>query len=219
MVRMDGKPTIAVPGGGPARGLPDDADRGGREAVVPGSAFHPGQGRPLAEIPYVAADVETTGLDAGYGHRICEIALLRFLRGTVVDSFVSLVNPLRPIAPGASCVNGITDAMVADAPTFADLFPKLLAFIGDDALVFHNAPFDLSFLRAESRLAGGSWPRNPVIDTLVLARRLRMFRDHSLSSLCGALGIGTRFHRAEWDAYATGKLLLRLAEPPGQPGR
>lgn len=187
---MDGMPTIDAPGG-----------------------------RPLAEIPYVAADVETTGLDAGYGHRICEIALLRFLRGTVLDSFVSLVNPLRPISPGASLVNGITDAMVADAPAFADLFPEVVAFIGDDALVFHNAPFDLSFLREEARLAGGTWPGNPVIDTLALARRSRMFRDHSLSALCGTLGIGTRFHRAEGDAYATGKLLLRLAGRPAPPGR
>ena len=176
-------------------------------------------GRPLAEIPYIAADVETTGLEPVNGHRICEIALLRFLRGTVIDSLVSLVNPLRPISPGASFVNGITDAMVADAPAFSDIFPELLAFLGDDALVFHNAPFDLSFLKEEALLAGGTWPGNPVIDTLVLARRSRMFRDHSLSALCGALGIGTRFHRAEADAYATGKLLLHLAGPAGpRPG-
>ncbi len=172
-------------------------------------------GQPLADIPYVATDVETTGLDAAGGHRICEIALLRFLRGTVVDSLVSLVNPLRPISPGASFVNGITDDMVAGAPSFADLLPAVVAFIGDDALVFHNAPFDLSFLREEARLAGGAWPGNPVIDTLALARRSRMFRDHSLSSLCGILGIGTRFHRAESDAYATGKLLLHLAGSAG----
>lgn len=182
---MDGKPTIVAPGG-----------------------------RPLADVPYVAADVETTGLDAGNGDRVCEIALLRFLRGTVIDSFVSLVNPLRPISPGAAAVNGITDAMVADAPLFADVFPEILAFVGDDALVFHNAPFDLSFLREEARIAGGTWPENPVIDTLVLARQSRMFRNHSLAALCGALGIGTRFHRAESDAYATGKLLLHLAGPP-----
>ncbi|MGE5188737.1 MAG: PolC-type DNA polymerase III [Gemmatimonadota bacterium] len=186
-----------------------------RKAAVPGSDLLRGQGRPLAETPYVAADVETTGLEPGDGHRICEIALLRFLRGTVVDSFVSLVNPLRPITPGASSVNGITDAMVAGAPPFADLLPQVLAFIGDDALVFHNAPFDLSFLKEEARLAGAAWPANPVIDTLVLARRSGMFRGHSLSALCGALGIGTRFHRAESDAYATGKLLLRLLHARG----
>ena len=166
--------------------------------------------RHIVETPYVAADVETTGLSPAGGHRVCEIALLRFLRGTVIDSLVSLVNPLRPIDPGASAVNGITDAMVARAPTFSDLFPGILEFLGDDPLVFHNAPFDLSFLRAEARLAGGAWPGNPVLDTLPLARRTGRFRSHSLSHLCRELGIGNGFHRAEADAYAAGKLLLHL---------
>ncbi len=166
---------------------------------------------PLAELPFVAADVETTGLDPSDGHRVCEIALLRFLGGTVIDSLVSFVNPLRPISPGASAVNGITDAMVVRAPAFPDLFPRILDFLGGDPLVFHNAPFDLSFLRMEARLAGGAWPGNPVIDTLPLARRTRLFRSHSLPAICGQLGIAAAFHRAEADAYAAGKLLLALA--------
>ena len=166
---------------------------------------------PLAETPYVAIDVETTGLDPAGGHRICEIALLRFHRGTVIDSRVSLVNPLRPISPAASAVNGITDLMVAGAPTFPALFPGILAFLGDDPLVFHNAPFDLAFLRHESRLAGEKWPRNRVLDTLVLARRSRRFRSHTLSAICGELGIGSTFHRAAGDAWAAGKLLLVLS--------
>ncbi len=168
---------------------------------------------PLAEFPYVAADVETTGLSAWDGHRVCEIALLRFLRGTVIDSFVSLVNPLRPVSAGAFAVNGITTAMVAEAPTFAELFPRIVAFVGDDTLVFHNAPFDLSFLRMEARLAGGEWPPNPVVDTLALAHRTGLFRDHSLAALCARLGITAAFHRAESDAYAAGKLLLALPAP------
>ena len=179
-------------------------------------------GTPLVEIPYVAVDVETTGLAPADGHRVCEIALLRFLRGTVVDSLVSFVNPLRPISPGASAVNGITDGMVAAAPTFSDLFPRIVTFLGDDTTVFHNAPFDLSFLRMEARLAGGEWPGNPVIDTLSLARRTRRFRDNSLSAICGRLGIGAAFHRAEADAYAAGKVLLVLAaggRPDPETGR
>ena len=170
-------------------------------------------GAGIAEAPYIAGDVETTGLSPADGHRVCEIALLRFHRGTVVDSLVSLVNPLRPIDPGASAVNGITDRMVARAPTFADLFPRILDFLGEDPLVFHNAPFDLSFLRAEARLAGGAWPGNPVLDTLVLARRTGRFRSHSLPNICRELGIGEAFHRAEADAWAAGKLLLHLTRP------
>jgi len=172
-------------------------------------------GTPFVERPYVAIDVETTGLAPADGHRVCEIALLRFLRGTVVDSLVSFVNPLRPISPGASAVNGITDAMVVRAPTFSDLFPRILDFLGGDPLVFHNAPFDLSFLRMEARASGGEWPGNPVVDTLLLARRTGLFRDHSLSAICNRLGIGTSFHRAEGDAYAAGKLLLALGTGRG----
>jgi len=172
--------------------------------------------RVSAETPYVAGDVETTGLSAADGHRVCEIALLRFHRGTVVDSLVSLVNPLRPIDPGASAVNGITNRMVARAPTFSELFPRILGFLGEDPLVFHNAPFDLSFLRAEARLAGGAWPGNPVLDTLVLARRTGRFRSHSLPNICRELGIGFAFHRAEADAWAAGKLLLHLTDNRGR---
>lgn len=166
--------------------------------------------RPIAESVYIAADVETTGLEPSAGHRICEIALLKFLRGDVIDSLVSLVNPMRPIAPGAQAINGITDLMVAAAPTFSELYPRILEFIENDPLVFHNAPFDLAFLAAEARLAGGEWPPNPVIDTLTLARRSGRFREHSLSSICRQLGIGAAFHRAEADAHAAGRLLLQL---------
>jgi DNA polymerase-3 subunit epsilon len=101
--------------------------------------------------------------------------------------------------------------MVAGAPLFGDLFPRILGFIEGDVLVFHNAPFDLSFLRNEARLAGGEWPGNPVVDTLALARRSGRFRSHSLSSVCRELGIGSSFHRAEADAWAAGRLLLHLA--------
>jgi DNA polymerase-3 subunit epsilon len=164
----------------------------------------------LRDEPYVAADVETTGLDPGSGDRIVEVGLVRFLRGSAIDSLVSLVNPLRPISPGASAVNGITDEMVACAPTFSDLYPRIVEFLGDDPLVFHNAPFDLSFLRAESRFAGAAWPDNPVVDTLRLARDSGRFRSHNLAAVCREFGIVSPFHRAEADAWAAGRLLLHL---------
>jgi DNA polymerase III subunit epsilon len=164
----------------------------------------------LRDVPYVAADVETTGLSPDSGDRICEVGMVRFLRGSALDSFVSFVNPLRPIPSGASAVNGITDAMVAGAPTFSDLYPRIIEFLGDDPLVFHNAPFDLSFLRAESRIAGLDWPGNPVVDTLALARNSGRFRSHNLAAVCREFGITSSFHRAEADAWAAGRLLLHL---------
>ncbi len=59
-------------------------------------------------------DVETTGLSAWFGDRICEIAILRCRGEEILDSFDTLVNPARPISPGAARVNGLTDAELAE---------------------------------------------------------------------------------------------------------
>jgi DNA polymerase III epsilon subunit-like protein len=60
-------------------------------------------------------DTETTGLSAWFGDRICEIAILRCQGEEIIDSFDTLVNPARPISPGAARVNGLTDAELAGA--------------------------------------------------------------------------------------------------------
>ena len=70
----------------------------------------------LGNITFTVLDVETTGLSADSGHRICEIALLRFRGGKVLDSFESLIDPQRSISPGASAVNGLTDFQVNGQP-------------------------------------------------------------------------------------------------------
>ena len=62
----------------------------------------------LDETTFAVFDVETTGLNPTYGHRICEVACLRVRGGVALDCFESLVDPRRPISPGAFSVNGIT---------------------------------------------------------------------------------------------------------------
>jgi len=141
----------------------------------------------IAEIPYIAGDVETTGLSAVDGHRVCEVALLRFLRGTVIDSFVSLVNLC---VPSTRRFRRERDHRRdgRPRPTFADLLPRILDFLEDDPLVFHNAPFDLSFLRSEARLAGArgpgtasstrcTWPAGPAASAPTPAAHLQGTRD------------------------------------------
>ncbi|MEI8191821.1 MAG: 3'-5' exonuclease, partial [candidate division NC10 bacterium] len=78
-------------------------------------------GRSLRATTFAFLDTETTGLAPGRGARVCEIAILAVCNGKVKESFASLVNPGCPIDPGAQRIHGITDAMVADSPCFADL--------------------------------------------------------------------------------------------------
>ena len=68
----------------------------------------------LADTTFTVLDVETTGLNAGSGHQICEIALLRCCSGKELDTFESLIDPQRSISPGASAVNRLTDWDNAD---------------------------------------------------------------------------------------------------------
>jgi DNA polymerase-3 subunit epsilon len=165
---------------------------------------------------FISLDTETTGLSPRLGDRIVEIALLRYEKQRIVDKFVSLVNPERHIPGRVVAIHGIDDDMVRRAPTFRQIFPMILKFVGDGSVpaTAHNASFDLRFLRAEADIAGNAWPDHvPIIDTMILARRSRMFPGScSLPVLASHLGFDGRFHRAEADADIAGRLLIHLAK-------
>jgi DNA polymerase-3 subunit epsilon len=161
----------------------------------------------LSDLPLVFLDVETTGLDPRYGDRVVEIALARFRGDALEAHFDSLVNPQRFISPGASQVNGITDADVEDAPLFAELAVPVLDFLADTVIVAHNAPFDMGFVASELRRARQSVPENFALDTLTLARRYFSFRSNSLGNIAAHLGIDTAgAHRALADVLTTRKV-------------
>lgn len=110
--------------------------------------FH--HGNPLDSVAFAVLDLETTGLSPAYGHRVCEVACLRIQGGRVTGEFESLVDPVRPISPGAFAVNQITPDMLAGAPQFREVAPSLLAVTENAVLVAHNAGFDLGFLVHEN---------------------------------------------------------------------
>lgn len=70
----------------------------------------------LGDTTFAVFDVETTGLSPAYGHRVCEVACLRVRDGVELGRFESLVDPGRPISPGAYRVNRIEAEMLAGAP-------------------------------------------------------------------------------------------------------
>lgn len=167
---------------------------------------------PLLDSQVLAVvDVETTGLSAAFGDRICEVGIVRAQGDTILDTFHSLVNPQRPLSPGAAQVNGLSDAELSLAPPFAEIAGQALERLEGGLLVCHNAPFDLSFLEAEFSRLGVIWQPVSVIDTLQIARRYFQFRSNSLSSLASQLGIDSpQAHRALGDALTTFQLLRRF---------
>lgn len=168
--------------------------------------------RPLVEQfpdldqPWIALDLETTGLDPSHD-AIIEVGAVRFRDGEILDTFATLVNPYRPIPPEVERLTGITNRAVASAPPFALVAGDLLDFIGKTpVLVGHNIAFDLAFLeRAGIRL--GALP----VDTQELAEALFPRGPYGLALLAATLGIPVRTaHRALEDATTSARVFATL---------
>ncbi|MFO7538568.1 MAG: exonuclease domain-containing protein [Chloroflexota bacterium] len=160
---------------------------------------------------YVVVDVETTGLDPERD-AIIEVAAVSLQNGTVSDEFSSLVQPHREIPAFISQITGITDEMVADAPSMYTLRSRLKQIMADHVLIGHNVGFDLGFLRAE-RLGIGQHR----LDTVTLASILLPAAGrYNLEALVYQLQLpGTesgQAHRALADARQTAALFQTLQE-------
>ena len=158
------------------------------------------KGKQLLEyVPdYVVFDLETTGINC-YKDSVVEISAVKVIGGRVENEFSSLVNPQRSIPYEVSKVNGITDAMVAEAPTFDKVLEKFIEFTEGMPLVGHNIHnFDLRFIYRDSEKFYGGIPGNNYVDTLRLARKyLPQLKRHSLTVLAEYYGISTEgAHRA-----------------------
>ncbi|MES3020186.1 MAG: 3'-5' exonuclease [Pseudomonadota bacterium] len=164
-------------------------------------------------------DFETTGLSPAMGERITEVAALRIVNGRVTERFVSLVNCNVRIPSFITGLTGITQAMVDGAPPVARVLPKLLDFIGRDALAAHNASFDEKFLMAESERLGMSCAHEGLVCSLKLSRRVFPgLPSYKLGLLSRQLGIAFRSaaHRAESDAEVAAEVLIHISAHLGR---
>lgn len=162
---------------------------------------------------YSVLDFETTGLGASKS-RVVEIGIVKMdSAGKKLDSFETLVNPDGQ-SVGATHIHGISQEMVAEAPTFSEIAPDLLAFMNGTVVTAHNARFDIPFLDQELRRSGIKRDENPIpsLCTLILSRRfMRDLPSHSLENLTAILGItNSLVHSAAADAEAAGALLTHL---------
>ncbi len=180
----------------------------GRWAVVASAAGSP----LLEETAFAVVDVETTGMDAVGEDRITEIAVVVVQGRRRELIFESLVNPGRPIPYRISELTGISQSMVADAPTFDQIAEPLLAALSGRVFVAHNARFDWSFVTAEVERARGMRLDGPRLCTVRLARRVyRREPSYGLGAIAERLGLEfPARHRAAGDAIVTGMLLERM---------
>jgi DNA polymerase-3 subunit epsilon len=164
----------------------------------------------------IVLDTETTGLDAKAGDRLIEIGCLELInRIPSGREFHSYVNPGdRPVHPDAQAVHGISTEFLRDKPAFESIVDELLTFVGDAALVIHNATFDIGFINSElERIGREPISMDRVVDTLALARRKHPGGANNLDALCKRYGIDNSKrtkHGALMDAALLAEVYVEL---------
>jgi DNA polymerase-3 subunit epsilon len=165
-------------------------------------------------IREIVLDTETTGLDPAEGHRIVELACIELVHYVPTGrNFHRYVNPERDMPEDALAVHGLTTEFLGRQPRFSEIVDELLAFIGSDRLVIHNAEFDLAFLNAELARLQRAPIASPFVDTLGLARVRFPGAPASLDALCRRFAIDLSMrveHGAEIDCELLAAVYLEL---------
>jgi len=199
---------------------------GGEEVKIASSSVHiPNLDLPWYENEITFFDTETTGLNPETD-RIVEIGFTRYDREkrAFIESESYFINDGKEIPAEATNIHGITNEMIADAPTFAEVFeevyPKLIRgrlFIGS-----HNRGFDIAHLLASMFRHDISAHIPPVLCTMEMALNNKDIRtrNHRLETLINYFNLdNVNSHRAGDDALSSGSVFLEMARMSGSPFR
>jgi len=166
-------------------------------------------------FPLVFIDVETTGLHTS-SSRITEVTALYFKNSLdePAEAFTTLINPCTEIPEETVRINGITEEMVEDAPTFASIRDQLQGFIAGANIAGHNLDFDMKFLFT----SGLDVPLDvKYYDMLPFAQKVLKrgsdVQNHKLETLCSHYGIYRETaHRSLSDCLAESKVFNCLLQ-------
>jgi DNA polymerase-3 subunit epsilon len=179
----------------------------------------------------VTLDTETTGLEP-WNDRVVQIGATLFLNGQLLRKASALCNPYRPMPAAAGAVNGLTDAILRQAPPFSEAMHQVMNAVWEAArdvpleirdrtplISAHNAPFDQRFLTVELARSNCWEPIifRPWLCSMALAKAMngatRYTKGFRLTDLCEKAGIAFNgdAHDAANDAEAAARLLYHVA--------
>jgi DNA polymerase-3 subunit epsilon len=170
----------------------------------------------LARPGVVFLDTETTGL--GQAAEVCEIAIIDRAGAVLLEQ---RIRPVQPIPSEATRVHGISDADVADCPTWADIAPTLARVLHQRPVVVYNAAYDLRLMAQSAQRHGLPPPLGNALCAMLLYAEHHGERDdlrggyrwQKLGAAARQLGLALPpdLHSARADAALTRQLLVLMA--------
>ena len=163
-------------------------------------------------LNFVAIDFETANSSPASP---CAVGLVRVRNGVIDDSLALLFMPPEPhdwFSEWNIKIHGIRPSDVIDGPTWAEALPVMLAFIGDDVLIAHNAPFDMGVLRAAADAVDVELPGLRYLCSLAMSRRTYNLESYRLNAVAYAVGHEEfDHHDALADADACARIVIHMA--------
>jgi len=166
----------------------------------------------LKNNTFVVFDLETTGLN----HEDCqivEIGAVKVENGKITKKFSTFVDPETNIPEDATKIHGITNEMVKGAPKVKVALEDFYKFAHKSTLVAYNIAFDYKFINHYGRKHRLKFS-HPQKDAMIMARKyIKGLRNYKLKTVAESLNVSlANAHRAYFDAAATAKVFLKLAE-------
>ncbi len=162
----------------------------------------------------IVIDTETTGLNYKSGDRIIEVGCVELNNHIPTGKTLQFYcRPDREVSDGAKKIVGISDDFLKKQKTFEQNHLVMLDFIKQDTLIIHNSEFDLGFINNELALLNKPPLKNPVVDTVSLARQVLNTRIANLDYLCRRFNIDLsdrEFHGALLDSHLLASVYLEL---------
>jgi DNA polymerase III subunit epsilon len=161
---------------------------------------------------FAVVDVETTG-GKPTDTKITEIAIIISDGKSVIEEYTTLVNPYRRIDWFVTKLTGITDEMVATAPSFEDSSDRIKELLEGKIFVAHNVDFDYGIIKREFLELGKPLDLQKLCTVKSARKVFQHLSSYSLGNLSAYLGIDLpNAHRALDDTRATADLLHRILE-------
>ncbi|WP_058369729.1 DNA polymerase III subunit epsilon, partial [Psychrobacter sp. ENNN9_III] len=161
-------------------------------------------------------DTETTGLDPLKGDRVIEVGIVEMVgRKFTGEKLHVYINPQRGMDEEVIRIHGISEAFLADKPTFDQVAKSLYDFMDGAEIIAHNATFDMNFLSMEFSKVGLTdfAERVQVTDSLLMAKQQYPGQKNTLDALVRRLDVGKQdrtFHGALLDSEILAEVYLAM---------
>lgn len=167
-------------------------------------------------LDFTAIDFETANNSPASP---CAVGLVRVRNGLIEESFESLFQPPTMhnwFSAGNIAVHGITPKMIESAPPYSQVLEQMLAFIGKDVLIAHNASFDMGVLRASAEAISAPLPKTSYSCSLLIARKTYNLDSYRLNQVAYAIGHEEfDHHNALADSDACSRIVIHAANRHG----